>query len=220
MNNNQNSQLKIVFNVVVLIALGVLFVLYFDKSNGNNMNTSNEVNNEVNLESNSTATESVQMPTDFKIAYINTDSLMTQYLFYKDANNKIENYEAQLKQMYETKANKLKSDYDNYVTQGKAGMLTLQQQKDTEAMLNKQQEELMGMEQSLSQESAYKRQELSSQVTDTILSFVNRYRIENGYTLVLQYGSMSGLLSASPSLDVTKEVIERLNAKYEFDKNH
>ena len=78
----------------------------------------------------------------------------------------------------------------------------------------------MQMEQSMSQESGLKRQEISGKVTQAIVDFLNGYRVENNYTFILQYGSMSGLLSADPSYDITKEVVERLNRKYDFDRNH
>jgi len=157
---------------------------------------------------------------DMKIAYVNTDTLMAQYNYYMDAVKKIESYEKQLRRQYENKATKLKQDYETYVSQGKAGMLTLQQQKDTEAKLTQQQNDLMVMEQNMTQESGIKRQEISGKVTQAIVDFLNGYRIENGYTFILQYGSMSGLLSADPSYDITKEVVERLNRKYDFDRNH
>ena len=157
---------------------------------------------------------------DMKIAYVNTDTLMTKYNYYMDAVKKIEAYEKQLRRQYETKAEKLKQDYETYVSQGKAGMLTLQQQKDTEAKLTQQQNDLMLMEQNMTQESGMKRQEISGKVTQAIVDFLNGYRIENGYTFILQYGSMSGLLSADPSYDITKEVVERLNRKYDFERSH
>ncbi|OYT12132.1 MAG: hypothetical protein B6I18_01770 [Bacteroidetes bacterium 4572_112] len=161
---------------------------------------------------------SVNMPENFSIAYVNTDSLMTQYKFYQDASDDIKTYETKIQKKYEYKARKLKEDYDKYIEQAKAGMLTLKQQQDTEASLQKQQQTLMQMEQSLGQQSAVQRQAISTAVTDTILSFLNGYRAEKNYTLILNYGSMSGLLSADKRLDITDDVVKRLNAKYDFDK--
>ena len=160
----------------------------------------------------------INMPENFSIAYVNTDSLMTQYKFYQDASDDIKTYETKIQKKYEYKARKLKEDYEKYIEQAKAGMLTLKQQQDTEASLQKQQQTLMQMEQSLGQQSAVQRQAISTAVTDTILSFLNGYRAEKKYTLILNYGSMSGLLSADKQLDITDDVVKRLNAKYDFDK--
>ncbi|MCK5847281.1 MAG: OmpH family outer membrane protein [Bacteroidales bacterium] len=161
-----------------------------------------------------------QLPINISIAYVNTDSLMSQYEFYKDASKKIQAYETKIQKKYEYKARKLKEDYDKYIEQAKAGMLTLKQQQDTEASLQQEQQELMQMEQSLGQQSNMQRQTISTEVTDTIISFLNNYRIEKNYTLILNYGSMSGLLSADKRLDITNDVVSRLNAKYDFDKRH
>ena len=214
--------------IVLLVAVFTLIAIQFscnttvkekkgEKSNVENTSAVVETTSEVNVEANET---SVSNMGDMKIAYVNTDTLMAQYNYYIDAVKKIESYEKQLRRQYENKAAKLKQDYETYVSQGKAGMLTLQQQKDTEAKLQQQQNDLMQMEQSMTQESGMKRQEISGKVTQSIVDFLNGYRIENGYTFILQYGSMSGLLSADPSYDITKEVVERLNRKYDFDRNH
>ena len=153
-----------------------------------------------------------------RLTYVNTDSLMSQYEFSKDAGSKIQAYEAKAQKQFEYTARKLQEDYDKYIEQAKAGMLTLKQQQDTEASLQEQQLKMREMEQNIGQQSSYQRQLISTQVTDTILSFLKSYRLEKNYTLILNYGSMSGLLSASEELDITKDVILRLNAKYQFDK--
>lgn len=165
-----------------------------------------------------TESTGVVMPANFTVAYVNTDSLMTKYEFYKDASLEIQAYDAKAQQQFEYSARKLQEDYDKYIEQAKAGMLTLKQQQDTEASLQEQQLKMRDMEQNLGQQSSYQRQLISTQVTDTILSFLGKYRLEKNYTMILNYGSMSGLLSASPDLDITDDVINRLNAKYDFDK--
>ncbi len=166
------------------------------------------------------ATQSTATSSGISIAYVNTDSLMTKYKFYQDASMKIQAFETKIQKKYEYKARKLKEDYDNYIEQAKAGMLTLKQQQDTEARLQKEQQGLMEMEQNLGQQSSMQRQAISSEVTDTIISFLNNYRLEKNYTLILNYGSMSGLLSADPKLDITGDVVTRLNAKYDFESRH
>ena len=160
------------------------------------------------------------MPAHFTVAYVNTDSLWAQYKFVQDALTQLQNTESQMKARLQSKAKKLQDDYEKYVRQGKAGLLTLQQQKDTEARLTKQQQEGVQMEQNLQGQLMAHKQEVNNKLTDAILSFLNSYRMEHHYTLILQYGYSSGLLSASPKLDITKDVIKRLNAKYDFDKSH
>jgi len=228
MNDNKSTQVNLVLNIILLIAVVILFILYFAKDSDKNIASSPKQEKAkvassiktVDNEDTSTVGFEVKMPAHFTVAYVNTDSLWAQYKFVQDALTKLQNTESQMKARLQSKAKKLQDDYEKYVRQGKAGLLTLQQQKDTEARLTKQQQEGVQMEQNLQGQLMAHKQEVNNQLTDTILSFLNSYRMEHHYTLILQYGYSSGLLSASPKLDITKDVIKRLNAKYDFDKSH
>jgi len=157
---------------------------------------------------------------EYKIVYINTDTLWNQYQFVIDGMAKLSRAEAVIRKQYESKAKKFQTEYETYMKQGKAGLLTLKQQQDTEASLKQQQQNLMQMEQSLGDQLMQKKQVLNKQINDTIVAFIERYRVEKGYTLILQYAYLNGVLAADPALDVTEEVVDRLNAKYNFEKNH
>lgn len=230
MSENKSSQVNLVFNIILSIAVIVLFVIYF--TNGKSNKTANSENGrsaeatEIAISESQDAQDDtskfyeVNMPKNFTVAYVNTDSLWNQYKFVQDALVTLSTKEEQMTKSLETKAKKLQSDYENYVRQGKAGLLTLQQQKDTEASLQQQQQEGVMLEQQLSEQLMANKQAVNNQLTDTILSFLNGYRVEHQYTLILQYGYSSGLLSATPELDITKDVIKRLNAKYDFEKSH
>jgi outer membrane protein len=157
---------------------------------------------------------------EYKIVYINTDTLWNQYQFVIDGMDKLTRTEAVMRKQYESKAKKFQTEYETYMKQGQAGLLTLKQQQDTEASLKEQQQSLMEMDKSLSERLITKKQTLNKQINDTIVAFIERYRVEKGYTLILQYAYLNGVLAADPALDVTDEVLSRLNAKYEFDKKH
>jgi outer membrane protein len=209
MNATNFARLSAGLSLVAILLTGVLLMLHFQNKNGNSNNDLPEI-----LQTRDTT---VSMPGNLSFAYVNTDSLMKHYMFYQDAIKKIEAYEKQLQTQFESKARKLQQDYDSYVANAKAGTIPLQQQKETEARLTTQQQELAELEQRLTQESALKRQETSNQVSETILSFLEEYRVEYNYTFIFQHGSMSGLLAATPQLDITDVIIKRLNAKYEFE---
>lgn len=232
MSENKSSQVNLVFNIILSIAVIVLFVMYFangSSSSDANTEDSKTTNTEEVVVSEGQVAETtnsskdnfeVNMPKNFTVAYVNTDSLWNQYKFVQDALVTLSNTEDQMKKDLESKAKKLQSDYENYVRQGKAGLLTLQQQKDTEAKLQQQQQEGVALEQQLNEQLMAHKQAVNNQLTDTITSFLNQYRMEHNYTLILQYGYSSGLLSATPELDVTKDVLNRLNAKYDFETSH
>jgi len=157
---------------------------------------------------------------ELKIVFIDTDSLVTRYKFFTDGNDRMVKLEASMRRRLENASKKLQKDYEEYMRQGKAGLLTLKQQQDTEADLTKRQQDLALLEQSLSEKLMKEKQALNQQINETVATFIDAYRIEKGYTFILQKQTLNSVLSADPALDVTNDVIDRLNAKYEFEKKH
>jgi len=156
-----------------------------------------------------------QAPASGSIVYINSDTLWNNYQFVIEGTEKLNRTEASMRKRYEAKAKKFQSEYENYMKQGQAGMLTLKQQQDTELSLKQQQQELVDMDKNLSEQLIRAKQMLNQQINDTIFAFIQRYRIEKGYSMIL-----TGVIDGDPALDVTRDVVDRLNAKYEFDKKH
>jgi outer membrane protein len=156
----------------------------------------------------------------YKIVFIDTDSLVSRYKFFTDGNEKMIRVEENMRNQYEAKAKKLQKEYEEYMRQGKAGLLTLKQQQDTEASLTAQQQKLVELDKTMSEQLIMQKQLLNKQINDTVAKFIDAYRIEKGYTYILQKQTLNGVLSGDPALDITEDVISRLNAKYEFDKNH
>jgi len=157
---------------------------------------------------------------ELKIVFIDTDSLVTRYKFFTDGNDRMVKLEASMRKRLENGTKKLQKDYEEYMRQGKAGLLTLKQQQDTEADLTKRQQDLAKLEQSLSEKLMMQKQALNKQINETVATFIDAYRIEKGYTFILQKQTLNSVLSGDPALDVTNEVIDRLNAKYEFETKH
>jgi len=156
----------------------------------------------------------------YKIVFIDTDSLVSRYKFFTDGNEKMIRVEKNMRNQYEAKAKKLQKEYEEYMRQGKAGLLTLKQQQDTEASLTEQQQKLVELDKTMSEQLIMQKQLLNKQINDTVAKFIDAYRLEKGYTYILQKQTLNGVLSGDPALDITEDVINRLNAKYEFDKNH
>ena len=169
---------------------------------------------------NTAAPEVSNFDGNYKIVYINTDSLVSQYKFFIDGNEKMILAKNTMRNQLESKSKKLQKEYEEYMRQGKAGMLTLKQQQDTEASLTQQQQDLVELEKSLTERLMMQEQVLNRQINDTVAAFIDAYRIEKGYTLILQQQTLNGVLAADPALDITIDVISRLNAKYDFDMSH
>jgi len=217
-----NNKGLTVFNTILsVVLLGAIVYLFIGKNTKNTISgTENQANDSLvptETLNNQTSTETGSFG-DMKVVYINTDTLWEQYEYVQNVLKKLEREQTRLQATYEAKMRKIQVDYNDYMEKGKANLLSLQQQKEREASLTKQQDDIKKLEEEVTKTLVLKKQELNNQINDTILAFINRYRVANGYDLVLQYAYLNGILSATPDIDVTADVVAKLNQEYQVFK--
>jgi len=199
------KQISNVLNVVLLIAVAVLYFLHF--SSGKSPAE----------ESGERAGNGIQGIEDIAIAYINSDSLLNNYEFFKEEAEKLEEKRAELEANYKSRAEGLQREMANF--QNQAGNMTMNQAKAVQEDLRKKQQNLMMYEQSLTQQLMEKEAEINDELYDKVSSFLKDYGSNKDLQLVLTYQKGSGVLYANDSLNITNEVIEGLNEAYETEKS-
>ncbi len=191
MNNNTS----LIWNVVLSLAVAVLFFLHFSSKS-----------------SDAGAATDGAVVAGRRTVYVQVDSLLKNYDFFKDTRKELENKNFQLENELTTKGRSLQNEVAFF--QQKAQTMTPEQARSTEAQLMKKQQDLMAYRdqsaQALGQEEAKKNEELYK----NIRSYIDKYNKENGYEYVLGYSLGGGILFANPSLDVTQKIIDGLNKEY------
>lgn len=214
MSNKTLSIVNIVISLVLIVAVVFLFL---NKPKANTADSSSEIQ-----DSSANAKVDLMNPndsiavnfSDLKVVYINTDTLWNQYEFVTNTLKNLEREQTRLQSAYESKMMKLEKDYTEYMEKGKANMLTLKQQQEMETSLEKQQLEIKQLEDEVTNKLIVRKQELNQQINDTILAFLNRYRVINGYDVIFQHSYLSGILTATPQIDITNDVVGKLNREY------
>jgi len=187
-----------VFNIIVVIALAILFFLHFSNCKEKQIPTQHNIN------------------TSLTIAYVDSDTLWENYDFVKDTKAYLEELEKKLTNDYKNQALTFKNDYENYLKTGAS--FTLNEQKKKEAALQQRQNDLMELEKKYGNQLAEIKQAKNIEVQDSIFSFINRYNQGPKYTFILEKSRISGILFANDSLNITKEVIKGLNEIYHKGK--
>ncbi len=155
--------------------------------------------------------------TEEKIVYVNSDSLLTKYEYFKDLKTKMEakgkNAEADLL----AKQQAFQREVQQY--QAQQNTLAADQRAATEQRLSRKQQELQAYQQnagSALQNEQAKEQEV---LYDKVAEYLKTYAKTKGYKMVLTYSKgNSAILFADESLDVTSAVIVGLNQAYSKDK--
>ncbi|MCR4993841.1 MAG: OmpH family outer membrane protein [Bacteroidales bacterium] len=169
-------------------------------------------NNKPEVQENAKATE--VEATGLRIAYVEVDSLMSQYQFCKDynllLNKKGENAANTLQQKQralQQHANALQKKYESN------GFTTRDELERAQNQLAKEQQDLAELDQRLTNELAMENAKLNEELRDSIQAFLKVYNKTKKYDYILSRQG-DNILFANKKYDITKEVVAGLNKRY------
>ena len=152
--------------------------------------------------------------TGIKVAYVEVDSLMTQYEFCKDynllLNQKGENAQktlAEKQRALQSHANALQKKYESN------GFTTRDELERAQNQLAREQQDLAELEQRLMSELANEQQQLTMEMRDSIQAFLKTYNKAKKYDYIFSR-SGDNILLANPKFDITRDVVSGLNKRY------
>jgi len=165
----------------------------------------------------SAKTETGTVKNNEPIVYVNSDSLLTKYEYFKDLKVKLDAKSKAAQNDLGTKQQAFQREVAEY--QQTQNTLPADQRASTEQRLARKQQELQTYQQNagaaLQNEQAVEQEKLYNKIAD----YLKIYAKEKGFKMVLTYQKgNSAILFADASLDVTSEVIVGLNEGYKSDK--
>ena len=188
---------SLILNVVLTIAVAVLYYLHFKDRQP--------------------AVASVSAkPAEAKgrdIVYVNVDSLLTKYDYFKDTQKVLESKRFQLENELATKGRNLQNKVAFF--QQRAPTMTQEQGRATEASLQKEQQDILAYRERAAQNLAAEAQAKNKQLYDQIYDYLKKVNAQNKYEFVLGYTKGGGILFADPSADQTKAILDGLNKEYQ-----
>jgi len=202
----QMKNLSLIINVVLAIAVIILFVLFFGiKSNiSGNQTVSNK---------------STYTGGKLSIAYVNVDSLLIHYQFAKEANESL----IRKQEDSRLKVNSMKQQLQNEVEdfqrkRDNNAFLSIDRAKQEANRLEKKNQELQELDGNLSRQLMQVQQKMSEQLRDTINKFMKEYNKDRKYQVIFSNTSADNVLYAEKGYDITTEVTKLLNDRFEASK--
>jgi outer membrane protein len=190
------KNLSLILNGVLLVAVAVLFYLHFAKPASQD------------------STSSVPAG-DLKFAYINADTVLKYYDYFKVSRDKLEAKGKQLDADLRNRAQSFQNDYQAY--QRNLSSMTIGQAKAVEEDLAKKQQNLRMYQESLSQQLMGEESKMTQELYGKVTDYLKQYAKEKGIQMVLKYDPSSDLLYGGDGLDISKEVISGLNDSYKAE---
>ncbi|GAB3658458.1 hypothetical protein GCM10028791_31420 [Echinicola sediminis] len=160
----------------------------------------------------SSSSESSSSKSDLKIAYINTDSVINNYQYFKDKSAEISEKGKRFESELSNRAKGFESEVSNF--QQSAQNMTPNQSRAKQEDLMKKEQNLMTYRDNLMKELSADEANLYNEVYDKIQEYLKSYAAENDLEMILSYTRGGGVWYANDGLDVTVEVTAGLNEKY------
>lgn len=190
---------------VLTVAVIVLFVLHFGDSK-----EAGTANSEEN--------KALPSAVGSEIVYINIDTVLASYDMYFDIQSSLEEKLKTSEARFNTKQENYRKAVEDYKYKVERGLVTTAERQGIEQGLMQEEQSLMQLQQSLQRQLAEEEQVAQRKVIYGIMDYLEKDEAINKYQFVLGTTFGGNVLYANGNLNVTKQVIDGLNANYQAAK--
>ena len=159
------------------------------------------------------ASETAKAPANLKIAYVEVDSIMTQYTFAKEYSDLLQKKSDNIQKTIANKGNQLQAAAANFQQKIQQNAYTREQAEAIQANLQRQQVDLQGLQQRLGNEFQAETAKYNKALHDSIANYLKAYNKDKKYSIIFSK-SGDNLLYADKAYDITNDVIAGLNKAY------
>ncbi len=191
---------SMLFNIVLLVAVGVLYFLHFY--------TGKSVTGDVSQGNNTGA----------KIAFFDTDSVFQNYNSVDELREDLKKEKEKLEGSFNAKQASFEQKVKNYQNNVKSNIINATQAQNAENQLMKEREDIMKMNEEYTQQLMVKESEINKKITEDIIAYANKFNVSYGADYILGYTKGGPIIVVNKKMDVTKEIIEGLNKEHKTNK--
>lgn len=168
--------------------------------------------------SKASSTNSTEQKQQAPIAYVEVDSLLTQYKFCTENKTVLEAKSKQYQSQVAAKMAQVQKAYADFQQKMQNGTFTTREQAEAAQLrIQKLQQEGAKLEEQLQKRMTAEQEKFNNTLRDSLQSFLKDYNKEMGYSMIVSKQG-DNLLYADPSLNLTKAVIEGMNKRYKSPK--
>ena len=201
------KRILLIANIVLAVAVAALYVLFFT---GHCQKKSAELS----------IAEGAADIAAGAIVYIQIDSLINSLDLFHDLRSDWEAKAKEADDLLTKRGRALERDYNDWLEKAQKGLITTSQRETQATQLESRQRELNQLTQQKQMELAEEEQVVLNNVLNEINIYLTTYNQEHNFTLILTTSGNPGtIIVGNPSLDITKDIITGLNARYAVQRN-
>jgi outer membrane protein len=198
------NKILILFNIILLVGLGVLYALFFLKSPSGDTSVAKSIN-KINSGT-------------LGIAYINNDSILANYELVKKMRSGLESKSRMLESEIASKQKAYEKDADYFQEQVKNKSISDQSAQEIYQQLMQEQQKIVDLRDKYSADLQQQEFELNTMLLDSVTNFLKRYNTKYKFDYILGYNKGGNIFLANDTLNITNDVIREINKEY-FDKH-
>lgn len=213
------KNLSLILIAILTIAVGILFYqVHSLKSSGVSSDASVEVSSKDSVKVKPAINE--VGPTNLaeaKIAFLNIDSINSQYLFIADESKKMKSKVQHIESQIESLTASLQTEYESYQQSAQTGIAPQSEMQKMEESLKRKDQEIKNKQLQL-QNFQYDQQEMILALNEKLQQVVDKYN--NGrFDYVISYSeTLPILVFKNKKLDISSDIIQILNDEYKSTK--
>ena len=155
---------------------------------------------------------------EVRIAYVFVDSVLANYDFYKILTDRLVSKKANLEKELTGKGAAFQKEVTDFQYKVDKKLITSWDAEARQKQLTEQQQVLVNLQNEMQNNLAKEEQEVTVQLHDSVIAAVNTVNMKLGFNVVLSNTFGGGLLYADDNMNITKQVLDRLNETYRKTK--
>jgi len=153
------------------------------------------------------------------LAYINVDSLLSNYEFAKDLNEELIKKQEDARMKINSRGQALEKEVAEFQRKLQTNAFLSQERAENEAnRLQKKKDDLDQYSYQLQNELAQEQVMMNNRLNDTIRAIVKEYNEDMHFEMIFTNTMSDNIIIDFPKYDITKDVLVRLNERYASTK--
>lgn len=153
-----------------------------------------------------------------KLAYVNIDTLEGKYELLKTKREEFKKRQEEMENELQLSYNQMQNDANEVQKKVQANTLTQSEYEAAQKRLMQMQKSLETRKQSLTEQLMKEQEDFNKDLKTRLDAFIDQYNKDKHYDFIFTYSSSgSSLLYVNKALDITKDVVDGMNASSKND---
>ena len=201
------KKISLWLNIILIIAVAVLYVLHFLGS-GVKTQQSEAINEETGQ----------TVDRDYPIAYVNIDTLYSKYNMFIDKRDEFFQKRDEKQAELQLQLKDLEKQAMDFQNQYNKGLMTRTKAQMVQQELGQKEQQLYITRDNLAMQLSEEEQVMNRQILNSILEYLKEYNTQYNYKYILSSQFGGPVLYTDNTLNITYDVLNGLNEKYAKEK--